>query len=86
MIKILTYLKEFKALKRVVLDEDQKVIFDFINKPSIEIHEKDNKQKIDKKKLRKDKFMVSYKNILQRMNEVDVRLFLLADENIETGE
>lgn len=86
LIKILTYLKEFKALKRVVLDEDQKVIFDFINKPSIEIHEKDNKRKIYKKQLRKEKFMVSYKNILQRMNEVDARLFLLADENIETGE
>ena len=87
LIKILVYLKELKALKRIIFDEDQKVIFDFINKPSVETYDKEiNKRKIQKKQLRKEKFLASYNKIMQRMNDVDARLFAMADENIDKGE
>ena len=87
LIKILISLKEHKALKRILFDEDQKVIFDFINRPSVETNEEEtNRRKIQKKQLRKEKFMASYNKIMQRMNDVDARLFAMADENIDKGE
>jgi len=84
LIHILTKLQDTEKLKKILLDEDQLVIFDFLGKPTIETEEKEkNKAKIRKKEAKKEKFLLSYNKMLQRMNEVDKRLFLLAEDNIE---
>ena len=86
LIKILTKLQDIEKLKKILLDEDQLAIFDFLGKPAIELEENQKNQiNFSKKKYKKDKFLLSYNKMLLRLTEVDKRLILLAEENIDNS-
>ena len=84
LLKILTKLQDVEKLKKILLDQDQLEIFNFLGKPILEVEEKvNNKKIIMKREAKKKRFIECYQRMLARMNDVDTRLFLLAEENIE---
>ena len=84
ILKILTKLQDVEKLKKILLDQDQLEIFNFLGKPILEVEEKvKNKKIIMKREAKKKRFIECYQRMLARMNDVDTRLFLLAEENIE---
>lgn len=94
IIEILKKLQEIEKLKRILLDENQLILFDILSKPVIFLDSKDEPKNLemsdsqfsikDKKKYNKKKILECYNEIIMKKNqsEIDLRMLKLIDNNV----
>ena len=76
-IRITLVMQEFKQFKKIIFDEKQKLIFNYLKKPRLMNLEEDKREKNISILLFREEVIKSYKDVYERRNSLDVNKRLI---------